>query len=455
MQLARSLGVDLCWQGFGSDGVYDAVFNPAWEPVPSAGTAPRGYYRRYANAPAQTAGALELGHELLDYLRQGLPGHMVPAAVMVLPSWPLTRNGKIDRQALPLPMRQRKEGYRSPRTPQEDLLCRMFGEVLGLTRVGIDDNFFALGGHSLLATRLASQVRSALGVELRIRTLFEAPTVAELVQRLDVKTAPESAFDEVLPLRSRGSLTPIFCAHPAGGLSWCYAGFMRELDPDRPIYGLQAAEVMNDQEFPVSIEEMAQRYAAAIRGIQPAGPYYVLGWSFGGVLAHAIACRLQQLGERVGVLAIMDTFPSIEGQETPVETEEQALRQFAGIVGIDLSGLEGRPVDFAAVYEVASHTGHIPADFNEKIARKTLRMMLHNAALKQSFRSGYFDGDLLFFYAGRKEGLALQPETWQSHISGSIDVHSVDCKHFEMTDPGPIREIGRILEERLKRAAQT
>ena len=453
MQLARHLGVDLCWQGFGADGIYDVVFNPEWEPALSAGTAPRGYYRRYANSPAQTAGAIELGRELLDYLRQNLPSYMVPETVMVVPSWPLTRNGKIDRQALPVPMRQRKESYRSPRTPQEDLLCRMFGEVLGLKLVGIDDNFFALGGHSLLATRLVSQVRSALGVELRIRTLFEAPTVAELAQRLDVNTPPESAFDQVLPLRSRGSLPPLFCAHPAGGLSWCYAGFMRELDSNRPIYGLQAAEVMNDEEFPDSIEEMAGKYAEAIRGIQPGGPYYVLGWSFGGVLAHAIACRLQQIGERVASLTIMDSFPSIEGYEVPVETEEEALRVFAGVLGIDLSELEGKRVDFAAVYDVANRAGHIPADFNEKIARKTLQMMLHNAALKQKFRSGCFDGDLLFFYADQKEGRHSLPETWKPHITGNIEVHTVHCKHFEMTDRGPIREIGRILDEHLKRDA--
>ena len=451
MQFARSLGVGLCWRGFSADGLYDAVFNPCWEPERGAGPAPRGYYRRYANTPAQTAGAVELGRELLSHLQQNLPGYMTPAAVMVLAAWPLTPNGKIDRRALPAPVQRQQETYRSPRTPQEELVCRLFGETLGLARVGIDDNFFSLGGHSLLATRLAGQIRSALGVDLRIRTLFEAPTVAELVARLDVKTAPESAFEQMLPLRARGSRPPLFCAHPAGGLSWCYAGFMRELAPEQPIYGLQAAAVMGDGEFPAGIDSMAEEYVHAIRNLQPAGPYYILGWSFGGIVAHEIACRLQQLGERVGLLTIMDTFPSVEGEEIPVETEEDVLRQLAGIIGLDLKGLEGRPLDFATVYEAAKQAGHVPADFNERIARRTMQMMLHNAGLKQGFRSSRLDGDVLFFYATKKEGRHSLPEAWKPYVTGRIEVHNVDCKHFEMTDPGPVREIGRILEQHLRK----
>ncbi|MCI4061476.1 amino acid adenylation domain-containing protein [Micromonospora sp. R77] len=137
----------------------------------------------------------EAGHaepvpeQLRAFVGESLPGYMVPAAVVVLPELPLTPNGKLDRSALPRPEFS-GDDYRAPESPQEATLCRLFGEVLGVNRVGVDDDFFALGGHSLLATRLVARVRAELGVEIPIRTLFTSPTVAELALRWSEMSAP-------------------------------------------------------------------------------------------------------------------------------------------------------------------------------------------------------------------------------------------------------------------------
>jgi amino acid adenylation domain-containing protein/non-ribosomal peptide synthase protein (TIGR01720 family) len=190
--LAKRLGTKLYWQGFNAEGIYNAIFNPQWQGQKSEPEVPASYYRQYANAPALNTGDAKLGRVLQDHLRQSLPDYMVPSAIMVLSSWPLTPSGKVDRKALPAPER-RTDGYRVPRTPQEEILCAIFAEVLSLEQVGIEDDFFALGGHSLMATRLVSQVRATLGVELALRTLFEAPTVAELaphVSRAEKVRAP-------------------------------------------------------------------------------------------------------------------------------------------------------------------------------------------------------------------------------------------------------------------------
>lgn len=189
--------VEISWSDSGTEGRYDVVFVRCQhgERATIKELMPFGQqeervrpWQSYANNPLQAKAARKLVPQLQTYLAQKLPEYMVPSAFVVLESLPLTPNGKVNRRALPTPEPINLElagRYVAPRTPVEEVLVKIFASVLGVKRVGIQDNFFELGGHSLLATQLVSRVRDAFGVELPLRSVFEAPAIAQLSQVIE------------------------------------------------------------------------------------------------------------------------------------------------------------------------------------------------------------------------------------------------------------------------------
>ncbi|MBV6697676.1 non-ribosomal peptide synthase/polyketide synthase [Kitasatospora aureofaciens] len=394
-----------------------------------------------------TAQAAPEPSALADDLRQQLPEYMVPSAFVLLDALPLTANGKPDRRALPAPEYESAGTGRMPRTPQEQLLCGLFAEVLGREQVRIDDDFFALGGHSLLAARLVARVRETLGTKLGLRTLFEAPTVAGLAERLGVDDL-DDAFDVVLPLRPKGRHAPLWCIHPGGGISWSYCGLMNHLGPEHPIYAIQARSLGRPEPRPETIEEMAADYADEIRKVQPTGPYQLLGWSVGGLVAHAIATELQNRGERTSLLAILDAYPvgDVAFDEPPVPTERDVL---VGILDCP-EVLDEGPLSFDQVSEILQNRGSALASLTERHIRAVVDIMINNAQLALDFVPGRFDGDLLLFNSTiDREADSPDAGVWQPYIAGRIESHDVTTRHDRMTQPGSLGQIGPVLAARI------
>ncbi|MBG6085889.1 non-ribosomal peptide synthetase [Actinomadura viridis] len=366
-----------------------------------------------------------------------LPDYMVPAAVVVLNALPVTVNGKLDRAALPAPDFAGLVTSRGPATPTEEVLCGLFAEVLALETVGAEDSFFELGGDSLLAMRLIARIRVVLNVEVSIRTLFAAPTVAAIAESLHGESHAGD-FDEVLPLRTGGDGPPLFCIHSGGGLSWSYAALAEQLSPDRPVYGLQARGLTGDEELPGSIQEMAADYLARIREIQPDGPYHLLGWSFGGLVAQAVAARIQAEGGQVELLAIIDGYPDrrmpdldpSEQGEAPIPVPEAAV-------------LARRPDEPGEIGEALSAI--------KRVADNNIRISL-------DFAPERFRGDLLLFVAtlDRPEDLPVSeaPEAWRPYVEGEIDSHRLPTDHHHMLEGESLAEIARRISERMRQTQE-
>jgi len=343
-----------------------------------------------------------------------LPAYLLPADVMVLDRLPLTSSGKLDKAALPSPQRG-PSGYRhGPRTPSEEIVCDLFAEVLQIDEVGIDDDFFELGGHSLLAVRIASGIAARLGVPIPVHTIFRASSVAALCAVLETGTGG-SSFDVVLPIRKNGDRAPLFCVHPVTGLCWCYSGLTKHVPPPVPLIGLQAPGLADGAALPRSMAELAAGCAARMKLIQAEGPYRLLGWSFGGNLAHAIAVALQRDGAAVSLLALLDSSP---GVHDPDVREDDV--QVAEVIGAHLA--------YGALANVAGdHLGRIRA------------VAENNARLLAAHVPGVFSGDAVLVRAtGADAQAASDLKLWSSIVAGGLVSHDVAADHFDLMRPGPL-----------------
>ncbi|MET9301303.1 amino acid adenylation domain-containing protein [Micromonospora aurantiaca] len=364
-----------------------------------------------------------------------LPGYMIPAAVVLLAELPLTTNGKVDRKALPAPPARSGRG-RPAVTLREEILAELFAEVLGIDEVGPDDDFFDLGGHSLLAARLVGRVGDVLGTVLSIGSLLEAPTAAGLALRLDVDTG-QGDLDVLLPLRSRGTSTPLFCIHPGTGLSWSYARLLRHLPPDQPVYGIQARALSGPDGLPANLDELVTDYVSLIRRIQLAGPYRLLGWSFGGLAAHAIATRLQSENDEVEFLSMLDSRLLDAADLPPLPNREALLTELPSALGFDPTA--------------QNDPSNVMAEFARRNLDAILRASEHLHRVMRDFEPAVFRGDLLFFHASLEP--ADNPQgavAWKPYIDGRIEVHDLPCGHFDVLEHARAAEVGLVVREHLR-----
>ncbi|WDD36480.1 amino acid adenylation domain-containing protein (plasmid) [Nostoc sp. UHCC 0926] len=253
---------------------------------------------------------------LRKFLKEKLPEYTIPKAFVMLDSLPLTVNGKVDRLALTAlntpTSHSIDKAFIAPRTPTESTLAKIWAEVLNIECVGIYDNFFDLGGDSLLTVRLMKQIHKYFERELPLSSLFLNPTIESLATALSSK-ADSLPWSPLVPIQPAGSSPPFFCIHPIFGVVFPYYELAQNLGKNQPFYGLQPIGLDGKSSPLTNIEDMAAHYIEALRSVQPKGPYFLGGWSFGGWVAFEMAQQLQKSGEEVALLAVLDTLAPIPG----------------------------------------------------------------------------------------------------------------------------------------------
>jgi amino acid adenylation domain-containing protein len=409
-------------------GVHQPVVT-AREDTPGAGKSLVAYFVA-AQQPAPTALALR------SFLKDKLPEYMVPAAFVALPMMPLTPNGKVDRRALPAPKLADSSVASDSVAPKDELesrLVKIWESILGKQPITVRQNFFELGGHSLLAVRLMHRVEQVFGKRMPIATLFQAPTIEQLADLLRDGWSP--SWSSLVPIQPNGSKIPFFCIHGAGGTVIIYHNLAKALSPDQPIYGLQAQGLDGKQRCLDRVEDMAEHYLKEIRTIQPTGPYFLGGLSFGGTVAYEIAQRLRAAGEEVGPLVLFDTFPG------KYESSSTLLKKLWRLPLSEKTAYLGRKTaQYGRTLGRRLTQGLLPE------ALKRVRHGIQQAGSQYSARP--YEGPVVLFRASQKSlrGVDDPYAGWKEFAVGGLEIYEITGDHVGIV-AGP--QVG-ILAQHLK-----
>ncbi|QEI43192.1 Linear gramicidin synthase subunit B [Dolichospermum sp. UHCC 0315A] len=244
--------------------------------------------------------------ELRQFLGNKLPGYMIPNAFVMLESLPLTPNGKVDRRALKAPAHtSNSDRFIEVRNQLELKLLQIWSNILKVDKIGVQDNFFDLGGHSLLAPYLMTQIKQQIGKDIPVKDLFQNPTIEQLAAIIQ-KESDDSSPSCLVAIQPNGSNLPFFCVPGAGGRPFYFYHLGRCLGDDQPLYSFEN-NLYQELGAITHIEDMASIYIEAMQAVQPQGPYFLGGHSYGGNVAFEMAQQLRNQGQEVALLAIVDS----------------------------------------------------------------------------------------------------------------------------------------------------
>lgn len=390
-----------------------------------------------------------------EHCAQVLPDYMVPTLWHTLPALPVSPSGKADRKLLAsLDLTPQTSDAEGPHGLLEQQLCSIIAGVLGRERFGVDEDFFASGGHSLAALEVIAAVEEQLGLTVSIGALFAHPTVQALAASIAGERGEGAEFAPVLPLREQPTAhdaaepahqpAPLFILPPAGGLGWCYAGYLSHLPAQQGVYALQA-EAFSDPNagFASSLQELAEGYLKLIEKTlaERSLPrrFALMGWSVGGTAAVQVAALAQAAGAQVERVILLDAYPSEQWQGVPAPDEQESFRALLRMGGLPEPAADERldlPGTLERLQKAGSAMGYLP---EEKLG-VCLGSMRASAALMRGAEQAFFDGDVLLVGVPHEDQPYLDAAGWAAHAS-SFRAVLLEGTHPDLVNPARLAEV--------------
>lgn len=387
-----------------------------------------------------------------EHCAQVLPDYMVPTLWHTLPALPVSPSGKADRKLLAsLDLTPQTSDAEGPHGLLEQQLCSIIAGVLGRERFGVDEDFFASGGHSLAALEVIAAVEEQLGLSVSIGALFAHPTVQDLAASIAGERGEGAEFAPVLPLREQPTAhdatdapAPLFILPPAGGLGWCYAGYLSHLPAQQGVYAVQAEAFSDPQAgFASSLQELAEGYLAQIEKTlaERSLPrrFALMGWSVGGTAAVQVAALAQAAGAQVERVILLDAYPSEQWQGVPAPDEQESFRALLRMGGLPEPAADEQldlPGTLERLQKAGSAMGYLP---EEKLG-VCLGSMRASAALMRGAEQAFFDGDVLLVGVPHEDQPYLDAAGWAAHAS-SFRAVLLEGTHPDLVNPARLAEV--------------
>jgi len=435
--------------------------------VSSCAVMPRIYHgaERFLAAYLVGRGGAELSvGTLRKWLADTLPEAMIPSCYFVLDALPLNPNGKLDRQALEkldgVPLAT-GDDYVAPRNPVEAKLVEIWQKLFDRQDIGCKENFFDLGGHSLLAVQLTVEIEQQMCCKLPIAALLQSPTIEALARRF-TDEAWSPPFKSLVPLQPLGSKPPLYLVHGWGGDVYGFMGLAKLLAPDQPVYGIQALGMDGKVGRHTTVASMAAHYVAEIRAFQPEGPYFLGGYSLGGLFAFEVAQQLFRQNQRVATLAVMDSEPI--GGISWIVYGRILANHFCGRLGLHLRRWRKLPF-----HQRIHYLHRIWASLRALLCRNQRQAPLamhpphhdsqtpqlsgfddYYCAVAASYRLRPYPGMVDFFVSDESDSRWLL--SWTHLARGGITFHRIACPHDDIISANHVAELASAMRRVLTRA---